>query len=176
MTLLEDSPSSTSVPFPGCFSTHGFLLLQRAPLITSLCRRWSTSIPMRWSWQLATRAPLRPSWRKLPASGNSKLSWRSVRHSARWGPSCLSAPGAMLSCAFLLNSCLWRQAEHYRSSSAVERLKTARSPTQCPSVGGLYLCSITWYFCGSDKNWVLISLQLHCRTYVAGDQLDSPSF
>lgn len=76
----------------------------------------------------------------------------------------------------LLNSCLWRQAECYGSSSAVERLKTARYPTLCPSVRGLYLCSIARYFCSSDKNWVLISLQLQCRRYVPGDQLDSPSF
>lgn len=81
--FLEDSRSSTSVAFAGCFYTHVFLLLQRAPLTTLQCRHWSTSTPMRWSWPLATHALLRPSWRKLLASGSSRSSWQSVRRSAR---------------------------------------------------------------------------------------------
>lgn len=85
MILLEDSPSSTSVAFAVCFYTHVFLLLQRAPLIILLCRHWSTSTPMRWSWPLATHALLRPSWRKPLASGSSRSLWQSVHRSARWG-------------------------------------------------------------------------------------------
>ena len=176
MILLEDSSSGTSITFPGCFSTHGFLLFQRAPPITLLCRRWSTSTPMRWSWPLATRAPLRPSWRKLPASASSRSSWRSVRRSARWGPGWLSSPDATLSHAFLLNSCLWRQAEH---TEVPLWWRVWRQLVILPRVlqsEGCYLCSIAWYFCGSDKNWVPISLQLQRRSYVPGDQLDSPSF
>lgn len=75
--------SCTDLALPGFFSTHSFILLQRAPPITLPCRHWSTSIPMRWSWPLATHALLRPSWRKLPANGSSRSSWQSVPLSVR---------------------------------------------------------------------------------------------